>query len=135
MQRLYIIAVISFFALSLLFTPVSLASDGEFTSLQLVHQKKKIKVKKGKYKLVAKVLEASSSNDCAFIGQTHVDVKYKHRRKDKNMTLVAEKSNDGIAYEPILQLPLETHRGREIVSFDALDCTSYVRIRFVKAKL
>ncbi|MEM0909716.1 MAG: hypothetical protein AAGJ37_02010 [Pseudomonadota bacterium] len=132
MPLFYSVIVLGFFTLNLFTTPLAWASNIEDVTLQLVHQKNKIKVKEGKYKLVARILEATSNDHCAFMGETHVDVKYKYRRKDQNMVLVTEKSQDGYAYETLSHTLLDTHRGREIVSFDALDCTPFVRIRFMQ---
>jgi hypothetical protein len=82
---------------------------------------------KDKHKLKFEVLENTSLNDCLYIGDVVLDVRYKLHQIDSG-ELNVELSDDGQTYVNVLSQPLDGRKGSVLLSFNAGECAKDVRL-------
>jgi hypothetical protein len=85
------------------------------------------KVKKDKIKV--NVLQNAESNDCKFMGEVLLRVKYKLRSQD-SAQLVVELSRDDTLYFEATAIDIKRGKDVTIIGFDAGECATDMRVVF-----
>ena len=83
--------------------------------------------KQKKDKIKVKILQNEVLNDCLYKGDVVIKVKYRLRTLDYGH-LVAELSTDDENYFEVTRLDIERGKGKVIMSFDAGECASDLRV-------
>jgi hypothetical protein len=92
-------------------------------ALSLPAQAKKQK----KDKVKVDVLQNEEYNECMYMNEVVISVKYKLKASDY-AALTAELSNDGLNYYEAAVLDIERGNGKLIMSFDAGTCATDMRV-------
>jgi hypothetical protein len=109
----------SFFTLFSLFLISTLA----LSTPVLAKEDKKDK----KDKIKVKVLQNSENNDCLYIGDVLLRVKYKLRSQD-TARIVVEVTHDNMTYHEANGIDIERGKDTTIIGFDAGECIADMRV-------
>lgn len=89
------------------------------------NDKKDKKEKPDKVKF--KILQNSEFNDCKYVGDVIIKVKYRLKSYDEAQ-LVAELSRDGVNYYDAAKIDVERSGEKTIMEFDAGECATDLRV-------